>query len=80
MEKCPICKYGISNCQCRYGGSAHPNRSKRKEVVKDHLYLLTPVQLNHLIELEKYWQTSYADDEKTAIYEELKAKSNITED
>lgn len=71
-EYCPICNYKISQCQCVFGGSAHPDRSKRKDVVKDHLYLLSPTQLKHLIELEEFWRTSYSDDEKTAIYEDLK--------
>ena len=70
--KCPICKYKISECQCRYGGSAHPDRRKRKEVVKDHLYLLSRKQLKHIIKLEKYWQTSYGDNERESIFEELK--------
>lgn len=74
-EKCPICKYYIEQCQCMFGGSAHPNRNKRKEVVKDHLYLLSEVQLRHIIKLEKKWQTSYGDDERTAIYEELKEEA-----
>ena len=28
-ELCPICKYEFDMCQCRYGGTAHPDRSKR---------------------------------------------------
>ena len=28
-EKCPVCKYDISMCQCMFGGSAHPDRSKK---------------------------------------------------
>ena len=71
-EKCPICKYGISQCQCYFGGSAHPDRSKRKEVVKDHLYLLSDEQIKHVIYLESRWQTSYGDKEKNDIVEELK--------
>lgn len=39
MDKCPICNYRIDMCQCRYGGSCHPNRSKRRAVVLDHLYI-----------------------------------------
>lgn len=74
-EYCPICRYKISQCQCVFSGSAHPDRSKRKDVVKDHLYLLSPTQLKHLIELEEFWRTSYSDDEKTAIYEDLKKQA-----
>lgn len=71
-EKCPICRYDISMCQCFFGGSAHPDRSKRKDVVKDHLYLLTDRQVEHIISLERRWQTSYGDEEKNKIVEELK--------
>lgn len=74
-EICPICDYEIKNCQCVYAGSAHPDRSKRKQVVQEHLYLLTPVQLKHLMVLQKFWKISYSDEEKNAIYEELKKKA-----
>ena len=70
-EKCPICDYELKHCQCRFGGSAHPDRSKRRDVVFDHLYLLTRKQIKHLINLEKYWQISYGDDEKEKIRDEL---------
>ena len=33
-EKCPICGYKISQCQCTFGGSAHPDRSKRRDKPK----------------------------------------------
>lgn len=71
-KECPICKYSFDKCQCIYSGEAHPDRSKVEEVVKDHLYLLSPEQLNHLLKLQKYWNTSYIDPEKTKIYKELK--------
>ena len=71
-ERCPICNYELGNCQCRFGGSAHPDRSKRRTVVFDHLYLFGKKQINHLISLERYWQISYGDEEKERIREELK--------
>ena len=71
-EKCPICKYDISMCQCMFGGSTHPDRSKRRGVVIDHLYLLSPKQIEHIINLQRRWQTSYGDEEKNRIFEELK--------
>lgn len=46
QEKCPICDYQISSCQCLYGGSAHPDRSKRIDVVFDHLYLFSKSKLS----------------------------------
>jgi len=69
--ECPICKYPIGMCQCCFDGSTHPDRSKRREVVLHHLYLLTEDQVKHVIDLEKYWQISYADPEKEKILEEL---------
>lgn len=74
-EVCPICGYDIQDCQCTFSGTSHPDRSKRIEVIKDHLYLLTPAQLNHFIELEKFWHTGYSDKDKTDIYEELHKQS-----
>lgn len=53
--KCPICDYSIDYCQCRFGGSAHPDRSKRREVVLDHLYLFNKKQIKHIMELQEYW-------------------------
>lgn len=71
-EKCPICEYLMDECQCIFGGSAHPNRDKRQTVVKDHLYMLSPKQIGHLIALEEYWKTSYADSEYANEFEKLK--------
>ena len=72
MDKCPICKYQINQCQCRFSGSAHPDRNKRREVVLDHLYLLSRYQLMHVIELERWWSMSYTDSERNKILDELK--------
>lgn len=69
---CPICKYPLDLCQCCYAGSAHPDRSKRRDVVQDHLYLLSNEQIEHLKKVQAYWQTSYMDEEKTKILKELK--------
>ena len=75
-EKCPICDYDIEHCQCRFGGSAHPDWSKRRAVEKDHLYLFSDKQVRHIIELERYWRTSYLDEEKEEIRKELAAEYN----
>lgn len=78
-EKCPICEYAISGCQCIYSGSAHPDRHDKKRVVIDHLYLLSPTQVQHVISLEKHWQISYADEILNAILKKLIANSPYTE-
>ena len=50
-ELCPICGYELSkNCQCLFGGTAHPDRNLRREVILDHLYLFSPKQIQHIIE------------------------------
>mgnify|MGYP000740854447 FL=1 len=69
--KCPICTYDIEHCQCRFSGSAHPDRSKRRRVVLDHLYLFSAEQIGHILELERYWQVSYGDKECFRIRDEL---------
>lgn len=69
--KCPICDYEIKDCQCVYGGLAHLDRSKRKIVVFDHLYIFNKEQIEHLINLQKAWQISYGDDELEQEYEKL---------
>lgn len=77
-DNCPICNYSFNCCQCLVAGNAHPEREKRKQVVKDHLYLLSEAQIRHLANLESWWSTSYDDDEKNSILEELKEKRNKT--
>ena len=71
-DRCPICGYEFEMCQCMFGGSAHPDRSKRRAVVLDHLYLLSEKQIRHVIRLQRRWQTSYGDEERTRILNELK--------
>lgn len=83
-EKCPICdyyikpnrKYPASSCQCRFGGSTHPDRSKNQEVVLEHLHLLSKKQIKHIIGLEKYWQISYGDEERTTLLVKLEENKN----
>ena len=66
-DLCPICEYPFERCQCRFGGSAHPDRSDRARVVFDHLYLLTAGQLDHVMNVQSFWQTSYADEKRNKI-------------
>lgn len=69
-NKCPICNYELKMCQCLF--DCHPDRTKIREVVLDHLYLLTDEQIKHIQYLEKYWNTSYVDEEKEEIKRKLK--------
>lgn len=77
MDKCPICSYPLDRCQCLFGGNAHPDRYKEREVVLDHLYLLSEEQLRHVIKLEEWWCMSYTDTERSAILERLKREYQI---
>ena len=72
-ELCPICGYELYFCQCLFGGSAHPDRDKERAVVQDHLYLLSDKQLLHLEKLQRYWQTSYGNEEKAGARKVLTA-------
>ena len=69
--KCPICNYDIEHCQCRVGGSADRDRSKRRQVVLDDGYVCCVGRMEHILELEKYWQISYGDKECSRIRNEL---------
>lgn len=71
MDKCPICNYRIDMCQCQYGGSCHPDRTKRREVVLDHLYMFSHEQIAHIANSQRQCPVSYADEEKEAIRKEL---------
>lgn len=72
IEFCPICEYEMQHCQCVFCGSAHPDRARRRRIVKDHLELLSPKQVAHLIALEAYWNTSYGNPDDKAEFEKLK--------
>ena len=71
MDKCPICNYRIDMCQCRYGGSCHPDRSKRRAVVLDHLYMFSQEQIAHIANIQRQCQISYPDEERENIRKEL---------
>ena len=70
-QKCPICSYKFKQCQCLFGGSAHPDRSKRREVVLHHLYLFSKRQIN-IVKLERHWQIAYGDNERADILTDIK--------
>ena len=71
-EMCPICEYEIQHCQCIFDGIAHPDRSRRARIVKDHLYMLSPKQVGHVIAIEAYWNTSYGLPEDAEEFERFK--------
>ena len=71
-DRCPICNYKLSDCQCRYGGSCHPNRSKRSRVVLDHLYLFNEAQIAHIAAVQKDLCICYGDKDMAKIYEEIR--------
>ena len=75
-NKCPICRYDRGHCQRRFGGSAHHDRSKRRTVVLDHLYLFSEEQINHIVNLEKSWQVSCGDAELNEILKELEKEAS----
>ena len=74
MNVCPICEYRFQDCQCRFSGSAHPDRSKRARVVSDHIYLLTDAQIDHLRKVQEWWQISYGDEDMNRILSKLKGE------
>lgn len=69
---CPICGYKFKMCQCRFGGNAHPDRSKNQKVVCDHFYMLSVRQVFHVMKLQKYWATSYGDTGMERMVKNLK--------
>lgn len=73
--KCPICDYELGMCQCLFADDCHPDRTKIRGVVLDHLYLLTDEQIRHIQYLENYWNISYGDEEKEAIKRKLESEA-----
>ena len=78
--RCPICKYLFEDCQCFYGGSAHPDRSERQRVVFDHLYLFDRAQIRHIRKLQLHLYISYADEAKNEIYKEILKEIGAADD
>lgn len=78
--RCPICKYLFEDCQCRFAGNAHPDRSERQRVVFDHLYLFDRAQIRHIRRLQHYFQISYADEVKNEIYKEILKEIGAADD
>ena len=79
INRCPICGYAFNECQCRFGGSAHPDRSKRARVVADHIYLLTGEQIEHLKKVQRWWEISYGDEEMSEILLELQNQKGLAQ-
>lgn len=69
---CPICEYPVDQCQCMFDGDAHPDRLKKNEVVRQHLYFFTPEQQKHVVDLEKRMRISYGDAGKNGAMMKLK--------
>lgn len=78
-DKCPICEYPFEMCQCKFGGSAHPDRSKRARVVADNIYLLTEKQIEHLKKVQSWWDISYGDSELQSIKQQLRRENDENE-
>ena len=74
-KNCPICDYPFDMCQCRFCGSVHPDRSKRARVVADHIYLLSDEQIEHLKQVQKWWDIVYVDKEMNQILAELEREN-----
>lgn len=71
LNVCPICEYPLDQCQCIFDGSAHSDRSKKNEVVRQHLYLFNKEQQEHVIELERLMRISYVDHTRAEILQYL---------
>lgn len=77
--RCPICEYLFDDCQCYYGGSAHPDRSARARAVFDHIYLFDREQIKHIRKVQHHWQISYTDSEMNQILKELEMQTGAIE-
>ena len=58
-------------CQCRYSGSCHPDRSKRREVVLQQLDMFSQEQIKHIVSIQRRCPISYPDEERENIRKEL---------
>ena len=47
-------------------------RDRRTKIVKDHLEMLSQIQLNHVVYLESMWRISYGNEEDKNEYERFK--------
>lgn len=71
MVKCPICNTDTEHCQCLRIAHDDRYKYKRLKAVLDHLYLFSDEQLEHIKNLEKYWDAFYMDNECSQIRDEL---------
>ena len=74
MEKCPVCGYALNECECRVCSNG---MYKKREVVLDHLYLFSPEQIQHIIDLERDLKITYGDAERSKILIELEKERQI---
>ena len=87
-SECPICGWEIKDCFCKQDISPHSTITddfsdtfadyenhylNRALVAVDHLYLFTPKQQEHIINLERQWDLVYSDHEQQEILNHLKS-------
>ena len=77
MEKCPICENALNECNCRVCDTSKNDMYKKRQVVLDHLYLFSPEQIQHIIDLERDLKIAYGDSDRSKILIELEKERQI---
>lgn len=72
-NRCPLCHSLFVDCYCRYDIPKNANRDDVR-IIMDHLYMLDPNELQHIIKLEKLWELFYCDSELNDILGIMEAK------
>ena len=71
---CPLCGKFDRYCKCKSDG-LNVRQRKALEVASEHLYLLTPEELQHLIDIQKRQRVSYSDPTKQRILQGMEVTS-----
>ena len=63
---CPVCQRFDEYCRCA-SESLTARTRKSLGVVSEHLYLLKPEELEHVIKIQKAQRVKYSDQQKMSI-------------
>lgn len=72
-NRCPLCHSLFIDCLCRYDIPKKANMDD-VHIIMDHLYMLDPNELQHIIKLEKLWELFYCNPELNDILGVMEAK------
>lgn len=71
---CPVCHKYEAYCRCLNEGMT-AKRRKALEVASEHLYLLRPDEMEHLVQIQKKHRVGYSDVQRSNLLAMLENSS-----